>query len=147
MLIDLTNKQAGKPPRSYVRQSSQLMICSEIKKKPLVLPIKKKWFDMIQEGVKKEEYREIKPYWKRRFENAGLLIYDASDDMPEGKWSQTPFEVIFRNGYGNDKPEFHAEVTISEKTGRPEWGAEDGKKYYVLTIGRILKESCCDKRK
>ena len=28
----------------------------------LTLPIKKKWFDMIVSGEKKEEYREIKPY-------------------------------------------------------------------------------------
>ena len=33
----------------------------------LTLPIKKKWFDMILFGEKKEEYREIKPYWTKRF--------------------------------------------------------------------------------
>ena len=33
----------------------------------LTLPIKKKWFDMILSGEKKEEYREIKPYWFIRF--------------------------------------------------------------------------------
>ena len=31
----------------------------------LVLPIKKKWFDMIASGEKKEEYREIKPYYNK----------------------------------------------------------------------------------
>lgn len=33
----------------------------------LILSIKKKWFDMILSGKKKEEYREIKPYYKSRF--------------------------------------------------------------------------------
>lgn len=33
----------------------------------LTLPIKKKWFDMIKSGEKKEEYREIKPYYDSRF--------------------------------------------------------------------------------
>ena len=33
----------------------------------LTLPIKKKWFDMIVSGEKKEEYREIKPYYDSRF--------------------------------------------------------------------------------
>ena len=33
----------------------------------LTLPIKKKWFDMIKSGEKKEEYREIKPYYVSRF--------------------------------------------------------------------------------
>lgn len=30
----------------------------------LVLPIKKMWFDKILSGEKKEEYRDLKPYWK-----------------------------------------------------------------------------------
>ena len=35
--------------------------------KILPLPLKKKWFDMIQGGEKTEEYREIKDFWARRF--------------------------------------------------------------------------------
>ncbi|HET8736229.1 MAG TPA: ASCH domain-containing protein, partial [Pricia sp.] len=31
--------------------------------KTLHLNLKKKWFDMILSGEKKEEYREIKEYW------------------------------------------------------------------------------------
>ena len=42
----------------------------------LMLPIKKKWFDMIKNGEKKEEYREIKPYWKSRFYNAVKEVLD-----------------------------------------------------------------------
>lgn len=34
----------------------------------LILPLKKKWFDMIASGEKKEEYREIKEYWRTRFQ-------------------------------------------------------------------------------
>lgn len=30
----------------------------------LRLTLKKKWFDMIQSGEKKEEYRTLKDYWK-----------------------------------------------------------------------------------
>jgi hypothetical protein len=39
----------------------------------LTLPIKNKWYDMILSGQKKEEYREIKPYYTTRFKNIGLL--------------------------------------------------------------------------
>ena len=38
----------------------------------LTLPIKKKWFDMIKSGEKKEEYREIKPYYDIRFAKLGV---------------------------------------------------------------------------
>ena len=33
----------------------------------LHLNLTKKWFDMIEAGEKKEEYREIKPFWNRVF--------------------------------------------------------------------------------
>jgi hypothetical protein len=35
--------------------------------KILQLPLKKEWYEMIESGVKTEEYREIKPHWIRRF--------------------------------------------------------------------------------
>lgn len=35
--------------------------------KTLHLSLKKEWYEMIESGVKTEEYREIKPYWTRRF--------------------------------------------------------------------------------
>lgn len=39
-------------------------------KKVLTLTVNKEWFSRILSGVKKEEYREIKPYWVAR------LFYD-----------------------------------------------------------------------
>ena len=42
----------------------------------LILPIKKKWFDMIASGEKKEEYREIKTYWTSRFLGKELDFQD-----------------------------------------------------------------------
>ena len=38
----------------------------------LVLPIKKKWFYMILTGEKREEYRDIKPYYTTRLKNMNL---------------------------------------------------------------------------
>ena len=35
--------------------------------KILNLPLKAKWYKMIESGIKTEEYREIKPYWIKRF--------------------------------------------------------------------------------
>ena len=45
----------------------------------LTLPIKKKWFDMIKSGEKKEEYREIKQYWFTRF-NRSILHCESEGD-------------------------------------------------------------------
>lgn len=40
---------------------------SKTMSKTLHLPLKKEWYEMIESGVKTEEYREIKPYWSKRF--------------------------------------------------------------------------------
>lgn len=106
----------------------------------LVLTLKKKWFDLILSGVKKEEYREIKPYWGKRFSHYFGQHYDFSTDKNTIVWNTQKKTIVFRNGYGNDKPEFLAECTISEGYGKEEWGAQKGVRYYVLTILRIFGE-------
>lgn len=98
----------------------------------LILPIKKKWFDMIASQEKTEEYREIKPYYRKRFETIGLLdVYGLP--VVNKVW------VILRNGYSTKSPQIEAEVTLDIKEGQPEWGSEPGVEYYVLKILRI----CC----
>ena len=92
----------------------------------LTLPIEKKWFDMIWNGEKTEEYREIKPYWRERFHKAGLCFANGMPKMPA--------EVLFVNGYGNDRPAIKAKVRLSLGKGRPEWGAEPGAVYFKLII-------------
>lgn len=107
----------------------------------LILPIKKQWFDMILSGEKKEEYREIKPYWEKRFKNYFGWAYGPTSANTWG-WQFPPHkkEVIFRNGYGKDAPEFTAEVTITEKEGNSEWGAVSGQMYYVLQIHDVYNK-------
>ncbi len=36
---------------------------SAVVRRVLHLTLKKTWFDMIASGEKREEYREMKPYW------------------------------------------------------------------------------------
>ena len=35
--------------------------------KDLILPLQTQWFDMWKSGKKKFDYRDIKPYWAKRF--------------------------------------------------------------------------------
>lgn len=97
----------------------------------LTLPIKKKWFDMIKSGEKKEEYREIKPYYASRFygkayeynvKNGFIKEYDKKE------------EIILRNGYSSDSPSIKCKVLITKGYGKEKWGAEPNKLYYVLKI-------------
>ena len=109
----------------------------------LTLPIKKKWFDMILNGTKKEEYREIKPYYDSRLLTLfGAIIVDGKllqgKAVPEEIRRAEVQPVIFRNGYGRNCPEFLANCTLEIKEGRQEWGAEPGVKYYTLQIQEII---------
>lgn len=89
---------------------------------------------MILSGEKKEEYREIKPYYTSRFSNVfSMAPYSR---LPVGSDRQS---VIFKNGYKKDSPSFTALCTLDIKTGKEEWGAEPGVEYYVLTIEEIVQ--------
>ena len=87
----------------------------------LHLTLKKKWFDMISSGIKKEEYREIKPYWNRRL---GLNKFDV---------------VCFRNGYAKNSPRIILELKRIERgLGIIEWGAPEDETVYILRLGKQL---------
>ena len=87
----------------------------------LHLTLKKRWFDMIARGEKREEYREIKDYWRRRLEG---YAYDV---------------IQFRNGYRTDSPILQVELTqVRRGQGRTEWGAPAGQEVYILELGRIV---------
>jgi len=88
--------------------------------KILHLTLKKKWFDMIASGEKKEEYREIKVYWAKRL----LKNYDA---------------ILFRNGYGEKVPSVLVEYKgLTQGVGDKSWGAPI-EKAYILKFGKIIK--------
>lgn len=96
----------------------------------LILPIKKKWFDMIKSGEKKEEYREIKPYYNSRFS----FLDEIDKSGRTLRTYLTRMEIIFRNGYSSNSPKIKCDVEIIKGYGKEEWGAIPLKKYYVLRI-------------
>lgn len=83
----------------------------------LILPIKRKWFDMILSGEKKEEYRDIKPYYDTRLMDAFGMIWVGDEliraPMPELQKNRVQL-VAFRNGYGKDVPTIWTVTLIGE---------------------------------
>lgn len=96
-----------------------------------MLPIQKKWFDMIVSGKKKEEYREIKPYYDSR-------LYRFIPSKFNNYVAPT-IKIIFRNGYSFNSPSVKCKCTVDIGTGKKEWGATPGQRYYVLKILQILE--------
>ena len=83
----------------------------------LYLPLKKQWYEMIERGEKREEYREMKPYWQKRL--TGRI--DA---------------VSFSYGYTKQRMTFEcAGITVGR--GRPEWGAPDDE-VFVIKLGKRI---------
>ena len=106
-------------------------------KAAMEIPVSEPWFSMIKNGEKKEEYREIKPYWHERFRKVFAFVKNTNIPF-EKDWDK--HWIRFRNGYGKDCPSLMAEVTLHRDTGKPEWGAEEGKEYYVLRIHRVYRD-------
>lgn len=133
--------------------------------KTLHLNLKKKWFDMIYSGEKKEEYRDTSPYWAVRLINKvrsymsiyfwkGLLrskaetnayVYEFTNQRQINyvinKYGFKAFDSItFSNGYSKDRKQFEIEFKgIEIREGEEKWGAEKGKKYFVIKLGDIIK--------
>jgi hypothetical protein len=101
----------------------------------LVLPIKKKWFDMIIAKEKTEEYRELSPYYKSRFKN--IFEMYLPNYIPTGLDRHI---ITLRNGYLKKSPSCIIETSLGIGKGKPEWGAEKGKEYYILKIHEVYKE-------
>lgn len=102
----------------------------------LVLPIKKKWFDLIKAREKIEEYRDIKPYYASRF----FRNYIDSGCSLEWVLNNNPkvYKYIrLRNGYSSNSPTIECYVRIQKGYGKEEWGAEPNKEYYVLEILQV----------
>ena len=93
--------------------------------KILHLTLHKKWFDMILSGEKREEYREIKPYWIKRL--------------------QQDFDAIqFRNGYNKNSRKFLVYLTkISTGKANIKWIGDDYKdsRVFILHLGEKVPEN------
>lgn len=86
----------------------------------LQLAVKEPWFSMIASGEKKEEYREIKDYWTKRFNGGKRYTH-----------------VLFVNGYGANRPRIEKEIN-DIRIGKPKegWCPREflDKEYYVIEV-------------
>lgn len=111
----------------------------------LHLVLKGKWFDMIASGEKKEEYREIKPYWERRFSCSYIeklisrpcsSIYKSMNIYNVGCSRDT---ITFRRGYFKNAPEMTVEFKcIITGKAKPEWSDNWKGDVFIIKLGDIL---------
>lgn len=111
----------------------------------LHLTLKKKWFDLILSGEKKEEYREIKDYWAKRlvepmFHRMETYLTPDFYDEEMNPYCFKKFDAIqFTNGYSATSPSFIIECkSIKFGKGKSEWGAPD-EQVFIISLGKILE--------
>lgn len=97
--------------------------------KILHLTLKKKWFDMIASGEKKEEYRKIKPYWASRLCSGFPCLYSEKD-----------FDVVvFKNGYSKHAPIVKVEwLGMEIGKAKPYWSDNWQGEVFIIKLGKIL---------
>ena len=122
--------------------------------KTLYLPLKAKWYEMIERGEKKEEYREIKPYYVDRLLNIKLdfnydyqLYEDCISMLQTEKDRQycldfmcatfKKFDAVrFSYGYTRRTMTFEIE-SIGIGKGKPEWGAPE-EDVFIIKLGKRI---------
>lgn len=106
--------------------------------KVLHLTIKRQWYDMIASGEKKEEYRDEKEFWiKRLFVNHREYF----ELQKKGKATSMFSRVKLYNGWACSEKYRNITLKVNGyeyREGRPEWGAEPGKKYFVIKLGEKI---------
>lgn len=122
----------------------------------LHLPLKAEWYNLIESGIKKEEYREIKPYWIKRL--LEVINTDYTEYIPIDKASIDFYnqnhkylniatksksikfkdynKVKFTYGYTKKSMTFEI-INITVGKGKIEWGAMDDL-LFIIKLGNRL---------
>lgn len=98
-------------------------------KKVLHLVLKRKWWDLMLSGIKREEYRAYTEYWIKRLVKVILHDTTTDDDYPICRDDFT--HVCFHLGYTNTTMEF--EITdIFVGRGNTQLGAPSNKDVFII---------------
>jgi len=66
----------------------------------LTFNLKKEWFEKIKNGEKNHEYRELKPYWTKRFSHLPDVFFDVkANEFIKLKKHNLDIECCFKLGY------------------------------------------------
>lgn len=125
------------------------------------MTLTKQWFEMTRSGEKKEDYREITPYWATRFLGKNQAAWAKYLEQADSFRAPYYFANQSRINYaleclkffdtnimtlGYPKKDNHQRILklnhkgVEIRTGNPEWGAKKGKIYFVLMHGSIIEE-------
>lgn len=127
-------------------------MAQKVNAKVLHMVLKHKWYDMIESGEKKEEYRDFNRYWTMRLTtlfwqegNGYSAVFRTSHVMNEkGRtmeafYYQRPIEkIVFHRGYTSTTMEWKA-GHIELGYGYTPWGAPKNNMVYIIPLKERIR--------
>lgn len=146
-----------------IAKDNQKLATKLSKSKVLFLVLKKKWFNMIASKVKTTEYRDISPYWLNRLywldrehseeelwevaEQAQKFGKDGINNIFEATLRKFDY-LVFLNGYQTNAPYAVCKCdNMTIDTGKKEWGAAEGIKYFCIDVRLIFTSPNLDQKR
>lgn len=122
--------------------------------KVLDLSLKFFWYDMIERGEKREEYRDFTPYyanrllygcnlgakeyWETIFTNYKIKPWFKPYMMLQHYGCRHYDAVRFHRGQGSPVTMLWEYEGLEIDKGKPEWGAPEDKDVFIIKLGRRL---------
>ena len=119
----------------------------------LDLSLKHEWYNMIEQGEKREEYRDFLPYYANRLlyhKNLGQKEYwDGAFTKMQARPDYQPQHLLrdygvrrydavrFHKGQGGKQTMLFEFAGLEIGKGRPEWGAPD-EVVFIIKLGRRI---------
>ena len=102
----------------------------------LTLHLQSKWYDMIRDFEKREEYREKKQYWASRLVSGITTLQDA---LGRPTYIFRHYDCVrFYRGYTKECMTFEVKH-IKLGFGNPAWGAVSDEECFVIVLGKRIK--------
>lgn len=113
----------------------------------LQLSLTRHWFEMTANGEKTEDYREVTPYWIKRFCTEKLDNFEFCDlcehkcqENGHRKFDTTTLTLGYPKRTDTSRIIRFECKGIEIGHGKPEWGAEPGKVYFIIKHGKRLDQ-------
>ena len=107
----------------------------------LDLSLKHEWYNMIEQGEKREEYRDFLPYYANRLYYAaesGWMLIRGKCGIPYVFYGVRRYDAVrFHKGQGGKQTMLFEFAGLEIGKGRPEWGAPD-EVVFIIKLGRRI---------
>ncbi len=141
--LGINQKQMIASMMKRIPDSEKLLIgCNGLVKRDktmIIFPLKKEWYEKIKSGEKTVDYREVKPYWTKRFwHEGGSLTFNTISYDYEATKDVFPFPMICKLQLGyNPKTRLNAIIKKIEVIDGKDTDLHIDKPVYAIHLADV----------